>query len=127
MLMEEHPKQDRPRHDRGEHALDGAIAAAFAGPAGYAQHRHPSRHHEQSQSNLTQLAPGRRWDIGLQAVEECYNVHCGLLRKRRVEVVVDYHANATTEALSSEGILAKVLKLQTHFLSITYKKSKKIK
>ncbi len=34
MLTEEHPKQYRPRNDRGEQALDGARAAAFAGPAG---------------------------------------------------------------------------------------------
>jgi hypothetical protein len=33
-------------------------------------------------------------------LEECDNVHCGLLRRRRVEVVVDYHSNVTTEALS---------------------------
>jgi len=33
-----------------------------------------------------------------------------------VEVVVDYHSNATTEALSSKGILAKVLVEDTFFL-----------
>jgi hypothetical protein len=34
-------------------------------------------------------------------LEECYHVHGGLLRSHRVEVVVDYHSNAATEALSS--------------------------
>jgi hypothetical protein len=101
MLTEEHPKQDRPWNDCGEKALDGTIAPTFTGPAGDAQHRHPSRHHQQSHSNPAQLAPGRRWQRGSQALEECYNVHCGLLRRRRVEVVVDYHSSATTEALSS--------------------------
>ena len=101
MLTEEHPKQDRPGNDRGEKALDGTIAPAFAGPAGDSQHRDPSCHHQQSQSNPAQLAPGRRWQRGSQALQECYNVHCGLLRRRGVEVVVDYHSNATTEALSS--------------------------
>src|SRR5262245_6426174 len=109
MVTEEHPKQHRPWHDRGEKALDGAIAAALAGPAGDTQHGDPSRHHQHGPRNPAQLAPGRRGHTGLQAVDECSNGHWGLLRRGRVEVVVDYHSNATTEALSSKGILAKVL------------------
>ena len=34
MLTKEHPKQHRPREDGGKPALDGAITAAFASPAG---------------------------------------------------------------------------------------------
>src|ERR671923_2231837 len=87
MLTKEHPKQDGPWNDRGEKALDGTIASTFASPAGDAQHRHPSRHHQQSHSNPAQLAPSRRWQRGSQALEECYHVHGGLLRRHRVEVV----------------------------------------
>ena len=100
ILTEEHPKQHGPRNDRGEKALDGARAAAWAGPARHAQHRAPARHHQQRTSNPAQLASGRRGHIGLQALEECYNVHWGLLHRGSVEVVVDYHSTATTEALS---------------------------
>src|SRR5262249_58101177 len=96
MLTEEHPKQDRPRHDRGEKALDSAIAATLAGPAGEAQHRDPSRHHEHGPSNPAELAAGCRCHMGLEAVEKCYNVHRGLLRRLRVVVVVD---NNSTTAL----------------------------
>jgi hypothetical protein len=46
MLTKAHPKQHRPREDGGEQALDGAIAATFAGPAGEAQHRDASRHQQ---------------------------------------------------------------------------------
>ena len=37
----------------------------------------------------TQSAMGRRRDMGSEAVEKCYNVHHGLLRRLRVIVVVD--------------------------------------
>ena len=87
MVTEEHPKQDGPWHDRGEKALDGPIAPAFARPAGEAQHRHASRHHQQRHSNPAQLAPSRRWQRGSQALEECANVQGGLLPRHRVEVV----------------------------------------
>ena len=46
VLTKEHPKQHRPREDGREQALDGAIAAAFAGPAGEAQHRDASSYHQ---------------------------------------------------------------------------------
>jgi hypothetical protein len=37
----------------------------------------------------TQSAMGRRRDMGSEALEKCYNVHHGLLRRLRVVVVVD--------------------------------------
>src|SRR5262245_35333381 len=89
MLTKEYPKQHRPREDGGEQALDGTIAAAFAGPAGNAQHRDTSRHHQQGKSYPTQSTVGRRRDMGSEALEQCYNVHHGLLRRLRVVVVVD--------------------------------------
>src|SRR5216683_2558666 len=75
ILTEAHPKQHGPRHDRGEKTLDGALAPAWAGPARDAQHRDPARHHQQRTSHPAQLTPGRRGHRGLQALEECYNVH----------------------------------------------------
>ena len=33
--------------------------------------------------------------MGLEALEKCYNVHRGLLRRLRVEVVVDYNSTTT--------------------------------
>src|SRR5262252_5803843 len=41
MLTEEHPKQDGPGEARSKKALDGAVTAAFTGPAGEAQHGDP--------------------------------------------------------------------------------------
>ena len=89
MLPKEHPKQYRPGEDGGEQALDGAIAAAFTGPAGDAQHRDASCHHQQGKDYPTQSAVSRRRDMGSEALERCYNVHHGLLRRLRVGVVVD--------------------------------------
>src|SRR5262252_4982855 len=89
MLTKEYPKQHRPREDSGEEALDGAVAAAFASPARDAQNRDASRHHQQGQGYPTQSAVGRRCDMGSEALEKCYNVHHGLLRRLRVAVVVD--------------------------------------
>jgi len=45
------------------------------------------------------VAEGGRYQMGLETLEKCYNVRCGLLRMSRVEVVVDY--SSTTETLSS--------------------------
>src|SRR4030095_8396296 len=89
MLTKEHPKQHRPREDGGKPALDGAIAAAFASPAGEAQHRDASRHHQQGKGYPAQLAVSRRRHMGSEALERCYNVHHGLLRRLRVVVLVD--------------------------------------
>src|SRR5262249_40449032 len=47
MVPEEDPKQEAPREDRGEKALDGAIAAAFACPAGHAEHGDASGHYQE--------------------------------------------------------------------------------
>jgi hypothetical protein len=89
MLTKEHPKQHRPREDGGEQALDGAITAALASPAGDTQHRDASSHHQQGKGYPAQLAVSRRRDMGSEALERCYNVHYGLLRRLRVVVVVD--------------------------------------
>jgi hypothetical protein len=89
MLTKEYPKQHRPGQDSGKEALDGAIAAAFASPARDAQHRDASSHHQQGQGYPTQAVVGRRGDMGSEALEKCYNVHHGLLRRLRVAVVVD--------------------------------------
>jgi hypothetical protein len=47
MLTKEDPKQHGPRKRLGEKALDSAVAAAFARPAGEAEYSHPSRHDQQ--------------------------------------------------------------------------------
>ena len=95
MLTKEDPKQDRPRDDSGKQALYGAIAPALSGPAGQAQHGDASGHDEQGKGYPTQLAEGRRRDMGSEALEKCYNVHQGLLRRLRVVAVVD--DNSTTD------------------------------
>ena len=81
MVTKEHPKQHRPREDGREQALDSAIAAACAGPAGDAQHGDASGHHQQGKGDPTQAAVGRRRDMGSEALEKCYKVHHGLLRR----------------------------------------------
>jgi hypothetical protein len=47
MVPEEDPKQDTPREDRGEKALDRAVAAACARPARHAEHGDTSGHHQE--------------------------------------------------------------------------------
>src|SRR5262249_6712095 len=89
MLTKEHPKQHRPWQDGGEQALDGTIAAVFAGLAGDVQHRDAVSYHQQGKGYPTQSAVGRRCDMGSEALEKCYNGHHGLLRRLRVVVVVD--------------------------------------
>jgi hypothetical protein len=74
MLTKEHPKQDGPRECLGEKALDGVVTAPIAGPAGDTQHRDSSRHHEHGPSNPTALADGGRCHMGVEAVEQCYNI-----------------------------------------------------
>ena len=71
MVPKKHPKQHPPREDGGEQALDSAIAPAFAGPAGDAQHRDASSHDQQGQGYPTQSAVGRRRDMGSEALEKC--------------------------------------------------------
>jgi hypothetical protein len=71
MLTKEHPKQDGPGEGLGEKALDSTVTAAFAGPAGEAQHRDPSCHHEHSPHNSAELATGGRCHMGLEAVAKC--------------------------------------------------------
>jgi hypothetical protein len=92
MVPEEDPKQESPREDRGEKALDGAIAAAWARPAGHAEHGEASGHYQESAHYPTALAQGSCRYVGLQALQECYNVHCGLLRRVRVEVRDDINS-----------------------------------
>src|SRR5262249_18712365 len=83
-----------PREHRREKALDRTITAAFARPTGHTKHRNPACHRYHSPCNPTELSPGSRRHMRLQALEKCYNGHHGLLRRLRVEVVVDY--NSTT-------------------------------
>src|SRR5215467_13099391 len=79
LVPEEDPKQEAPREDRGEKALDGAVAAAFARPAGHAEHSDASGHHQERAHYPAALVQGGGWYVGLKALQECYNVHCGLL------------------------------------------------
>ena len=79
MVPAEDPQQEAPREDRGDTALDGAIAAALARPAGHAEHGNASGHHEERAHYPTELAQGGCWSVGLKALQECYNVHGGLL------------------------------------------------
>src|SRR5262249_26797162 len=84
-----------PREHRREKALDRTITAAFARPTGHTKHRNPACHRYHSPCNPTELSPGSRRHMRLQAVEKCYNGHHGLLRRLRVEVVVDYNSTTT--------------------------------
>ena len=77
MLTKEHPKQHGPRQYLGEKALHRPITAAWARPAGDAQHRHASRHDQQSRHNTAQLAQSRYRYMGSEALAKCYNVHWG--------------------------------------------------
>src|SRR5215470_10539554 len=116
MLPKEHPKQHRPREDGGEQALDGAIAAAFTGPANDAQHRDASCHHQQGKDYPTQSAVGCHRDMGSEALEKCYNVHPGLLRRLRVIVVVDDNSTIDLRQKPYQvTILAKVLVVNNSF------------
>ena len=71
MVPEEDPKQETPRDNRGEKALDGAIAAAVARPAGHAEHGHASGHHQESADYPAALAQGGCRYVGLKALQEC--------------------------------------------------------
>jgi len=94
MMTKEPPKQRGPRDHRREKALHSAVATPCPCPARAAQHGDPSRHHQHGPGNPAAVAQGRCRDMGLEALEKCYNVHRGLLRRLRVEGVVDY--NSTT-------------------------------
>src|SRR2546426_10167398 len=94
MLTKEYPKQHCPRERLGEKALDRTITTAWACPAGEAQHGHSSCHPQYSQNDPPELALGCRSHMGVEALEKCYTVHRGLLRRLRVGVVVD--SNSTT-------------------------------
>ena len=78
MVPEEDPKQEAPRDDGGEKALDGAIAAAFARPAGHAEHGDASGHHQERAHYPAALAQSGCRYVGLKALQKCYNVHRGL-------------------------------------------------
>ena len=70
------------------------MTTCFSGPVGHAEHGHASGHHQEGERYPAELAQGGRRHMGLEALEKCYNVHRGLLRRLRVEVVVD--DNSTT-------------------------------
>jgi len=94
MMTKEPPKQRVPRDHRREKALHSAVATPCPCPARAAQYGDPSRHHQHGPGNPAAVAQGRCRDMGLEALEKCYNVHRGLLRRLRVEGVVD--DNSTT-------------------------------
>jgi hypothetical protein len=71
MLTKEHPKQHGPRERLGEKALDGPVTAAWARPAGDAQHRHTSRHDQHRHSNAAELTQRCPRDGGLEALQTC--------------------------------------------------------
>ncbi len=71
LVPEEDPKQKAPREDRGEKALDGAIAAAFARPAGHAEHGDASGHHQESAHYPAALAQSGCRYVGLKTLQEC--------------------------------------------------------
>jgi hypothetical protein len=71
MVAEEDPKQEAPRDNRGEKALDGAIAATFARPAGHTEHGNTSGHHQERADYPAALAQGGCRYVGLKAVQEC--------------------------------------------------------
>src|SRR5437764_8892831 len=71
MLTKEHPKQHGPRECLGEKALHGPITAAWARPAGDAQHRHASRHDHQSRNNTAALTESCSRHSGLEALQKC--------------------------------------------------------
>ena len=77
MAPEECPKQDAPRDDRGEKALGGAIAAAFAGPARHAYHRHPPCHGYHRHDDPAQLADRGGSHVRTETVQQCYNIDHG--------------------------------------------------
>src|SRR6516165_493955 len=77
MLTKEHPKQHGPWQCLGEKALHRPVTAAWARPAGEAQHRHTARHDQQRRHNPAQLAERRCRNIGSEALAKCYNVHRG--------------------------------------------------
>ena len=75
MLTKEHPKQHDPRPCLGEKARHSPITAAWARPAGDAQHRHASRHDQQSCHDTAQVAQSRGRDMGAAALAKCDTVH----------------------------------------------------
>jgi hypothetical protein len=79
MVPEADPQQEAPRADRGDKALDGALAAAWARPAGHAEPGDASGHHQERTHYPAALAQGGCWEGGLKAWQECDNVHGGLL------------------------------------------------
>jgi hypothetical protein len=56
MVPEEHPKQHGPRYHRCEKALNSTVTPAIARPAGNAEHRDASCHHQESAHYPTELA-----------------------------------------------------------------------
>jgi len=71
VVPEEHPKQHGPRYHRCEKALHSTVTPAFARPAGHAEHRDASCHHQESAHYPAALAQGGCWYGGLKALQEC--------------------------------------------------------
>ncbi len=71
MLAKEAPEELHPGEGGGEEALDGAIAATVATPAGDAQHRDAAGHGQHAKDTAAQLTGGGRSDPRLEAEEQC--------------------------------------------------------
>jgi hypothetical protein len=89
MLTQEHPKPRGPGPHRGEKTWPGPITAPWPSPPGQAQHGDAACHDQPSQGNPVELAQGGHRHLGSEALEQCSQVHEGLLRRSRVAVVVD--------------------------------------
>src|ERR671932_690383 len=74
MMPEEDPKQDAPRDEGGEKALDGAIAAAWACPARDTSHRYAPRHGHQRHNDPAQLADRGGSQVRTGTLQQCYNI-----------------------------------------------------
>ncbi len=79
MRTKEVLKQIVPGQDRGEEALDGAIASASARPAGDAQHGDPTRHREDRGGDPAPLPQGDGLHERGQTTQACERIVHGLL------------------------------------------------
>ena len=73
----EEPEQRSPGQGGSEKALDRAIAATLARPAGNTQHGDSSVHHQQGVRDTAELASRRHRDLGVEAEQEWYNSNHG--------------------------------------------------
>ena len=65
MLLKKFSEDLRPRDGDVEKTLHGPVFAAFSGPAGETQHRHPTSHTQHGLDDPAQATHIRRGEIGL--------------------------------------------------------------